>query len=193
MNIFITGADKGLGYSLVKALEKEHEVIPYSKSTHGEISSVDGGAHIKEFIDSTDVLINNAFYHQYKTIGECGYEDFDKIIVSNLNAQFLILKSFYQGFKNRGFGKIINISSLVCEHPNNIEPLYGAAKMAQLGLARSLQMDCFNSKIRIVNLLVGAMYNHGGNISPDEVSLFIKMLIESPMESCYPSEIILRK
>lgn len=187
MKIFITGPVRGLGYRLVHDLSDTHEV-----ETNGEYSVIESLDVNPDILDS-DVLINNAFYYTSKPIYLTDIYDYEKFIDTNLRTQFKLLKAFYEAYKNRGCGKIINISSLVCKHPNKNEPLYGMAKMAQKGLCESIQLDAVESNVNICNVLIGAMENHGGDIKFRDVSSIIKFLVETEIKSCFPSEIVIRR
>jgi 3-oxoacyl-[acyl-carrier protein] reductase len=63
-------------------------------------------------VGQVDVLVNNAAILVEKPIEEMSIEEFDRTIAVNLRAPFLLSRAFGQGMKERGWGRIINISSI---------------------------------------------------------------------------------
>jgi 3-oxoacyl-[acyl-carrier protein] reductase len=63
-------------------------------------------------VGSVDVLVNNAAILIEKTIEDTSIDDFDRAVAVNLRAPFLLSRAFGSGMTERGWGRIVNISSI---------------------------------------------------------------------------------
>ena len=90
-----------------------------------------------------DILVNNAGMVQAKTISQISEADWDRVFAVNAKGAFLCSRLVMDGMKQRGWGRIINISS-VCSKTGGVSSgaHYCASKAAlncfTLSLAREL-------------------------------------------------------
>jgi 3-oxoacyl-[acyl-carrier protein] reductase len=85
-----------------------------------------------------DVLVNNAAIFFHKPIPEFTVDDFDYTIAVNFRANFLLCRGVVEGMKERGWGRIINISSVGARTGGvSDSAVYNATKAAMISLTKN--------------------------------------------------------
>ena len=88
-----------------------------------------------------DVLVNNAGITRDALVLSMKEEDFEKVIDTNLNSAFYMIKNTYHQFMKRRRGRIINISSISGLMGNAGQANYAAAKAGMVGLTKSVAKE----------------------------------------------------
>jgi 3-oxoacyl-[acyl-carrier protein] reductase len=83
-----------------------------------------------------DILINNAGIAIFQDIDALTEEDFDHTIAVNLKSAFLCIRAVVPAMREKGWGRIVNISSGAARGAGGIGPHYNASKAGMEGLAR---------------------------------------------------------
>jgi 3-oxoacyl-[acyl-carrier protein] reductase len=112
----------------------------------------------REFGD-VEVLVNNAALFsglERKNALEISPEEWEKVIQVDLTGPFYCCLAVMPGMVERGYGKIINISSGATFTARNQLAHYVAAKMGIVGLTRALAREYGNSGVRVNALSPGA-------------------------------------
>jgi 3-oxoacyl-[acyl-carrier protein] reductase len=118
----VTGSAQGIGRAIAFALrDTGHDVIGVDVREH----VLDGArtlaadladpAAIEGLIrdaGAVDILVNNAAILVERRIEEVTLEDFDGQVAVNLRAPFLLSRGFGAGMRERGWGRIVNVSSI---------------------------------------------------------------------------------
>jgi 3-oxoacyl-[acyl-carrier protein] reductase len=118
----VTGSAQGIGRAIAFALrDTGHDVIGVDVREH----VLDGArtlaadladpAAIEGLIrdaGAVDILVNNAAILVERRIEEVTLEDFDSQVAVNLRAPFLLSRGFGAGMRERGWGRIVNVSSI---------------------------------------------------------------------------------
>jgi NAD(P)-dependent dehydrogenase (short-subunit alcohol dehydrogenase family) len=121
----VTGASQGIGRAIATRLTAEGwrvfnlDRAPPGDDAPGEWLEADLSdapaleSALAGFADceSVDALVNNAAIAQSATLDETTDEDFDLSLAVNLRAPMICARSLLPGMKDRGFGRIVNISS----------------------------------------------------------------------------------
>jgi 3-hydroxybutyrate dehydrogenase len=84
-----------------------------------------------------DILVNNAVKRHYHTICEFPLEEWDYAMAINVTAPFHLTQLVLAGMQARGFGRIINISSMLGMGARAGRADYVTGKTALLGLTRA--------------------------------------------------------
>ena len=88
------------------------------------------------------VLVNNAGIVRDKLIGRISDEDFDRVLAVNLKGAFNMTKALYRTWlKNKGDGRIVNVSSVVGLMGNAGQANYAASKAGLIGLTKSVARE----------------------------------------------------
>lgn len=89
---------------------------------------------------SIDILVNNAGFTRDMRIGRMAEDDWDAVVDVVLKGSFLCSKAVVDGMSERGWGRIVSISSRA--HLGNPgQANYSAAKAGLLGLTRALALE----------------------------------------------------
>jgi 3-oxoacyl-[acyl-carrier protein] reductase len=88
-----------------------------------------------------DVLVNNAGIHKHHKSWEMSVEDWDRIIGVNLTGAYLTSRLLGPAMAERGWGRIVNISSVVADIGSDHEAHYTASKAGMHGLTKSLALE----------------------------------------------------
>jgi 3-oxoacyl-[acyl-carrier protein] reductase len=109
-----------------------HQVIK------ADLSEPDGGLKISEEAGDVDVLVNNAALFIHKPIGDFTIDDFDNTIAVNLRGLFFLSQAVVTGMAERGWGRIINLSSIGARTGGiSDSAVYNATKAAIISLTKN--------------------------------------------------------
>lgn len=172
--ILVTGASRGIGNNIAKNLAKENIVIAnYNKSEieakklkkdleekniNIDIIKADVCNRkqvqemIKQILDNyghIDVLINNAGISQYKLFTDITDNDWEEIMNTNLNANFIVTQEVVKNMIQNKEGLIVNISSIWGITGAAMEVAYSTSKAGIIGLTKSLAKELGPSNIRV--------------------------------------------
>lgn len=96
---------------------------------------------VLENFGGIDVLVNNAGIVRDALVLSMKEEDFEKVIDTNLNGAFYMIKNTYHQFMKRRHGRIINISSISGLMGNAGQANYASAKAGLVGLTKSVAKE----------------------------------------------------
>jgi acetoacetyl-CoA reductase len=88
-----------------------------------------------------DVLVNNAGITVDKTVRKMTPAEWDRVIHVNLSGAFYLSRAVLQHMLDRGYGRIISISSVVGSAGGFGQANYAAAKSGMFGLTMSLALE----------------------------------------------------
>lgn len=96
-----------------------------------------------------DVLINNAGITRDAAIHKMGAEQWNAVIETNLNSCFNMAKTMISGMRERGFGRIVNISSVNGQLGQFGQTNYSAAKAGIFGFTKALARETASKGITV--------------------------------------------
>jgi len=104
-------------------------------------STVDAFTKAKAEHGSIDVLVNNAGITRDRMFLKMTREDWDTVIETNLNSMFNVTKQVVGDMVEKGWGRIINISSVNGEKGQAGQTNYSAAKAGMHGFTMALAQE----------------------------------------------------
>ncbi len=150
----VTGGAAGIGESIVRAFAAEgaHVVVAdrdaeraaaVAQSVGGEAWVVDlsDTAALAELSLTADILVNNAGIQQVSPIESFDPERFRLILTLMLESPFLLTRAVLPGMYERGFGRIINLSSVHGLRASAFKSAYVAAKHGLEGLSKVTALE----------------------------------------------------
>jgi len=102
-----------------------------------------------------DVLVNNAGITVDKTVRKMTPEEWDKVIHVNLSGAFYLSRAILQHMLDRGYGRIVNISSVIGSAGGFGQANYAAAKSGMFGLTMSLALETASKGITVNTVTPG--------------------------------------
>ena len=93
-------------------------------------------AECERLYQAVDVLVNNAGTARVAPLAEMTDEDWDEQWQLNVMAPMRLMKAAAPRMAERGWGRIVNVSSSSGKRPSGRFPAYSVAKAAQLSLSR---------------------------------------------------------
>jgi NAD(P)-dependent dehydrogenase (short-subunit alcohol dehydrogenase family) len=102
-----------------------------------------------------DILVNNAGVVGRKPLTECTLEEWRNVLDTNLTAAFLICRAFVPHMRGRGYGRIINIASVMAHVSIPGRTAYSASKAGLLGMTRALAQELAEESITVVAISPG--------------------------------------
>jgi 3-oxoacyl-[acyl-carrier protein] reductase len=91
---------------------------------------------VRAALGPIDILVNNAGIARRQKLDEITETDWDEIVDGNLKSCFLVTQATLPDMRSRGFGRIINLSSVAAQIGGVVSPQYAASKAGMLGMTR---------------------------------------------------------
>jgi len=101
----------------------------------------EGIAQVEAEVGAVDVLVNNAGVTKDGFFHKMSQEQWDDVIRIDLSSLFYMTRPIYEGMRNRGFGRIINISSINGQKGQAGQVNYCAAKAGMIGFTKALAQE----------------------------------------------------
>jgi len=98
-------------------------------------------AEVLEQHGQLDILVNNAGVTVDKTMRKMSPEEWDHVIHVNLSGAFYLSRAILQHMLDRGYGRIVNISSVIGSSGGFGQANYASAKSGLFGLTMSLALE----------------------------------------------------
>ncbi len=98
-------------------------------------------AEAVERLGKVDILVNNAGWNIPQPIDEIKDEDWDYCVELNLNSVMALTRAIVPGMKQRGWGRVIHISSIMGLGSTPKRNVYSATKAALIGMCRATALD----------------------------------------------------
>ena len=102
-----------------------------------------------------DILVNNAGITVDKTVRKMSPEEWDHVIHVNLSGAFYLSRAVLQHMLDHGYGRIINISSVIGSAGGFGQANYAAAKSGMFGLTMSLALETASKGITVNTVTPG--------------------------------------
>jgi acetoacetyl-CoA reductase len=159
----VTGASRGIGRACAIELAKHgaNVVVNYTSNkdaaesaakeieAHGvkalvvqaDVSKADQAKTLietaeKEF-GKVDILVNNAGINRDRTVQRMSVDEWDSVIETDLSSMFYCTNAAVGGMRERNFGRIINMSSIIGQMGNLGQSNYAAAKAGMIAFTKS--------------------------------------------------------
>ena len=110
---------------------------------------------IESEIGPVDVLVNNAGITRDKTFKKMGKPDWDLVLQTNLGSVFNMTKPVCDGMVERGWGRIINVSSINGQKGAFGQTNYSAAKAGMHGFTKALALEVARKGVTVNTISPG--------------------------------------
>ena len=110
---------------------------------------------IKSRFGNPQILINNAGINIRNNLVDYSLADFRSVVDSSLISTFLMSRAFVPGMKDTGFGRILNMTSIMSHVSLPGRTAYSSAKAALLGFTRALALELAGEGITVNGISPG--------------------------------------
>ena len=131
-------------------------------------------------VGPVDILVNNAGITKDMTFRKMGKADWDAVMRANLDSVFNMTKQVYDGMMDRGWGRIINVSSVNGSKGAFGQTNYAAAKAGMHGFTKSLALESARKGVTVNTISPGYIGTKMVTAIPKEV-LDSKILPQIPV------------
>lgn len=176
----ITGGSRGLGEAMATALAAAGAAVAlvardltrlrqvqaaitaaggkaavFTADVTSETSVAAVTAAVKETFGPVDILINNAGINLRKKLTDFTLEEFRSVVDSSLISTFLMSRAVLPQMSGRGYGRIINMSSIMSHVSLPERTAYSSAKAALLGFTKALALEVAGDGITVNGISPG--------------------------------------
>jgi NAD(P)-dependent dehydrogenase (short-subunit alcohol dehydrogenase family) len=144
----LEGLKRSLGESGVTAETFAAEMTDEAQVTQLE-SDVTGR------FGAAQILVNSAGTNLRKNMVDFTLEEFRSVVDSSLISTFLACRAFVPGMQAQGFGRIVNLTSILAHVSLPQRTAYSAAKCALLGFTRALALELAGDGITVNGISPG--------------------------------------
>ena len=194
----VTGGTRGIGYDITAALTKQgYKVAAFyhgNEEAAQECAKVTGAAIYKVNVTDYDsclstcaqiekelgpisILVNNAGKTNDGMMHKMNHEAWFDVIDTNLTSCFNMCRAVINSMRERGFGRIINISSINGQKGQFGQTNYSAAKAGMLGFTKALAMESAAKGITVNAICPGYIHTEmTGKMKPEILESIIKQI-----------------
>jgi len=104
---------------------------------------------------SPQILINSAGTNLRKNLVDFTLQEFRSVLDASLISSFLMCRAFVPGMRGTGYGRILNMSSIMSHVSLAGRTAYSSAKAALLGLTRALALELATDGITVNGISPG--------------------------------------
>ena len=168
--VIVTGGTRGIGKSISKELKEKGYTIAANYAGNDDAankfhsdtgisvfkwdvgdfqSCAKGISEIESKLGPIDVVVNNAGITRDGMLHKLDAEKWNEVIRVNLNSMFNMVRPVIDGMRERGFGRIINISSINGQKGQMGQTNYSAAKAGVIGFTKALAQETARKGITV--------------------------------------------
>ena len=158
----VTGASRGIGAATAELLEAEGaRVVRVSRGDGIDVKAPDAAERIAERAGApVDILVNNAGTSSVRALDDVTDDEWYEQWELHVMASMRLMRAFAPGMAERGWGRIVNVSSSAGKRPSsNLSAAYSVAKAAQLSLSRVFA-DAYGARGVLVNAVAPGPDQH---------------------------------
>ncbi|MHA1524299.1 MAG: acetoacetyl-CoA reductase [Alphaproteobacteria bacterium] len=193
----VTGGTRGIGAAIAVALrDAGHTVVAnyagndkaaqeFSSRTGITVHKWDVGdaaacatglAEVEAAHGPVEILVNNAGITRDAMLHRATVEKWDEVIRVNLSAMFYMTQPLIAGMRDRGFGRIINITSINGEKGQMGQTNYSAAKAGIIGFTKALAQETAAKGITVNAVAPGYIGTEMVTAMPEKI---IKSIVDA--------------
>lgn len=124
---------------------------------------------VEKELGPVDILVNNAGITMDTTLRKMTWEQWNTVLKTNLDSVFNMSRQVVQGMTDRGFGRIINISSINGQKGQIGQCNYSAAKAGMHGFTMALAQEVARKGVTVNTLSPGYIATEMVLAVPDEI------------------------
>ena len=186
----VTGGTRGIGEAISKALKaagykvaatyagndeaakkfkEETGISVYKFDVSNYEACTAGLAAIEKDLGPVEILVNNAGITKDGLFHKMTLEQWNAVIGTNLNSLFNVTRPVINGMRDRGFGRIIVISSINGQKGQAGQCNYSASKAGDIGFVKALAQESATKGITVNAIAPGYIATEMVKAVPQEI------------------------
>jgi acetoacetyl-CoA reductase len=186
----VTGGTRGIGAGIAIALKNagfkvaanyggndeaaakfkaETGISVFKWDVGSESACLEGLKAVEAELGAVDVLVNNAGITRDGFFHKMSATQWGDVMRTNLDSIFFMTRPVIEGMRTRGFGRIINISSINGQKGQAGQVNYSAAKAGVIGFTKALALESANKGITVNCITPGYIGTEMVAAMPEEV------------------------
>ncbi|MGJ4858494.1 acetoacetyl-CoA reductase [Labrys sp. La1] len=158
----VTGGTRGIGAAISRALKAAGHTVAASYAGNDEAAAkfkaetgiatykwdvgdfdacAAGVAQVEKDLGPVDILVNNAGITRDGFFHKMSKDQWSAVIRTNLDSLFNMTRPVIEGMRNRGFGRVVVISSINGQKGQAGQVNYSAAKAGDIGFVKALALE----------------------------------------------------
>lgn len=191
----VTGSTLGIGFAAAKGLHEAGATVVLNGRTQervdeaaarlgggervigvaADVGTAEGCQTLVDAVPQVDVLVNNAGVFVPQPAFEIPDSEWERLFTVNVMSGVRLSRAYGRGMVERGWGRIVFVSSESALQIPREMIHYGTTKLAQLGVARGLAESVSGTGVTVNSVLPGPTRSEGlevflGEMVGDEVS-----------------------
>ncbi len=152
-----------------KAFHDETGIPVFKWDVSSYQACVDGIAKVEAELGPIEVLVNNAGITRDGMFHKMTPEQWNEVISTNLSGLFNMTHPVWTGMRDRGFGRVVNISSINGQKGQMGQVNYSAAKAGDLGFTKALAQEGAAKNITVNAICPGYIATEMVRAVPEKV------------------------
>ena len=136
----VTGGTRGIGASIAKALKDAGHTVVVGDIVDDQLASFESETGIRGFNNAG--ITRDGFMHKMDPV-----KQWDAVIKVNLSSVFNTCRVVAPGMRDRGFGRIVNVSSMNGQRGQFGQSNYSAAKAGMIGFTKAVAQELANKGV----------------------------------------------
>ena len=150
-NVYINGRDQArLDQARAHILQATGVSV---QTVVADITLDEGRARLFQVCEPGDILVNNNAGPPPGVLKDWDHAAWLSALESNMLAPILLIRAFLPGMRERGFGRIVNITSAMVKSPRPHMALSTTARTGLTAFCKSVSLDAVADNVTINNLL----------------------------------------
>lgn len=152
-----------------EAFQKETGIPTFQWDVRDYDACVNGIARVEETFGPVEVLVNNAGITRDAMFHKMSPQQWREVIDTNLTGVFNMTHPVWPGMRDRGFGRIVNISSINGQKGQAGQANYSASKAGDIGFTKALAQEGASRNITVNAICPGYIGTEMVRAIPEKV------------------------
>jgi 3-oxoacyl-[acyl-carrier protein] reductase len=193
--VIVTGAAHGIGRAVAARFHEAKASVIVADVDQGALSELDlpGATTVVADVSQTrdverlvtetlartgriDVIVNNAGVLHDRVLWKLADEDWERVLAVHLGGTFRLTRACVPHFRERGYGRVVNVTSYTGLHGNVGQSAYAAAKAGIVGFTKTAAKELAAFGVTVNAISPNAQTRMVDSIPPDKLGDLTKLI-----------------